>query len=189
MWPAAALVGAGAVLAMNSFTGVKNLDGVRARDGKTYKVQNLPDKQEAADMMSEICDRLSKLLTKYRDDPASSSDPRNKILIDRFNVNNMCENDIAANSTSYSENKGEKIVVCLRNKEPPHKFVDVNTVMFVVLHEMAHLATTTTGHTPEFWTNFKKILQDAVSVGIYTPTNYSRSPVSYCGMQITDSPI
>jgi hypothetical protein len=101
----------------------------------------------------------------------------------------MCENDITANSTSYSENKGEKIVVCLRDKEPPHKFVDINTVMFVVLHEMAHLMTTTTGHTPEFWTNFKKILQDAVSVGIYTPTNYSRSPVSYCGMQITDSPI
>lgn len=189
MWPAAALVGAGAVLAMNSFTGVKNLDGVRARDGKTYKVQNLPDKQEAADMISDICDRLSKLITKYRDDPASAADPRNKILIDRFKPENMCENEITANSTSYSENKGEKIVVCLRNKEPPHNFVDVNTIMFVVLHEMAHLMTTTTGHTPEFWTNFKKILQDAVSVGIYTPTNYSRSPVSYCGMQITDSPI
>jgi hypothetical protein len=101
----------------------------------------------------------------------------------------MCENEITANSTSYSENKGEKIVVCLRNKQTPHRFVDINTVRFVVLHEMAHLMTTTTGHTPEFWTNFKKILQDAVSVGIYTATNYSRSPVFYCGMQITDSPI
>ena len=189
MWPAAALVGAGTLLALNTLTGVKNLDGVRARDGKIYKVQNLPDKQEAADMMSDICDRLNKLITKYREDPASSADPRTKVLIDRFKVENICENDITANSTSYSENKGEKIVVCLRDKEPPHRFVDINTVMFVVLHEMAHLMTTTTGHTAEFWTNFKKILQDSVSVGIYTPTNYSRSPVSYCGMQITDSPI
>jgi len=101
----------------------------------------------------------------------------------------MCENDLDADSTSYSENKGEKIVVCLRDKAPPHKLVDVNTVMFVVLHEMAHLMTTTVGHTPEFWTNFKKILQDAVGCGIYQATNYAHSPVSYCGMQITDSPI
>lgn len=189
MWPAAALVGAGAVLALNSLTGVKNLNGVRARDGNTYMVQDLPNKQEAADMMSEICDRLNKLITKYRDDPASAADPRNKILIDRFNIKNMCENDINANSTSYSENKGEKIVVCLRNKEPPHKFVDINTVMFVVLHEMSHLATTTTGHTPEFWSNFRRILQDAVGIGIYQNTDYSRSPVSYCGMRITDNPL
>lgn len=189
MWPAAALVSVGAVLAANSFNSVKNLDGVRARDGKIYRVQNLPDKQEAADMMSEIVDRLKKLVTKYRDDPASSADPRNRVLIDRFNPDNICENDITANSTSYSENKGEKIVVCLRDKEPPHRFVEINTVMFVMLHEMAHLMTTTTGHTPEFWTNFKKILQDGVSVGIYMPTNYSRSPVSYCGMTISDSPI
>ena len=189
MWPAVALVGVGAVLAMNSFTGVKNLDGVRARDGRTYKVQNLPDKQEAADMMSEICDRLNKLITKYRDDPASAADPRTKVLIDRFKVENICENEITANSTSYSENKGEKIVVCLRDKEPPHKFVEINTVMFVVLHEMAHLMTTTTGHTPEFWANFRRILQDAVGIGIYQNRDYSRSPVSYCGMRITDNPL
>jgi len=54
MWPAAALVGAGAVLALNSITGVKNFNGVRAPDGNTYMVQNLPDKQEAAEMMSHI---------------------------------------------------------------------------------------------------------------------------------------
>jgi hypothetical protein len=101
----------------------------------------------------------------------------------------MCENDLDANSTSYSENKGEKIVVCLRDKKPPYKIVDTNTVMFVMLHEMAHLMTTTIGHTPEFWTNFKQILHDGVSCGIYQPVNYARAPVPYCGMEITDSPI
>lgn len=38
--------------------------------------------------------------------------------------------------------------------------------MFVLLHEMAHLMTESIGHTPEFWTNFKKILQDGIQVGI-----------------------
>ena len=59
-------------------------------------------------------------------------------------------------------------MVCLRDKtQPPNfPFVDENTLMFVLLHEMAHLMTESIGHTPEFWTNFKKILQDGIQVGI-----------------------
>jgi hypothetical protein len=49
--------------------------------------------------------------------------------------------------------------------------------------------TETIGHTQEFWANFKRILQDAVQVGIYTPVNYAQRPTPYCGMTITDSPI
>jgi len=33
------------------------------------------------------------------------------------------------------------------------------------------------------------VLNDGVGVGIYTPVNYAKSPVEYCGMTITDSPI
>jgi predicted metal-dependent hydrolase len=61
--------------------------------------------------------------------------------------------------------------------------------MFVVLHEIAHLMTTTVGHTPEFWANFRRILKDAVAAGIYQETNYARNPVRYCGMTITDTPL
>lgn len=189
MWPVALLV-TGIVLAYMTTRGVANLDDVKSkRNGKVYKVQNLPDKQEACEKMADIHDNLQKLMTKYRDDTASASDPRIKVLLDRFNPDNLCENDVHATSTSYSENKGEKVVICLRDKTPPYKLVDTNTVMFVVLHEMAHLATTTVGHTPEFWTNFKQILHDAVGVGIYRTENYAKQPVSYCGMEITDSPI
>jgi hypothetical protein len=189
MWPVA-LLGAGVALAYASSRGVANLSDVKSRtDGKVYKVQNLPDKQEACEKLAEVCLNLDKLMQKYRDDPASGADPRIKVLLERYNPDNMCENDINADSTSYSENKGDKIVVCLRDKVPPYKLVDTNTVMFVVLHEMAHLMTTTIGHTPEFWTNFKRILQDAVSVGVYREINYDRSPVQYCGMTISSTPI
>jgi hypothetical protein len=185
-----ALLGTGLALAYVSSRGVANLTEVKSRtDGKVCKVQNLPDKQEACEKLAEIRTNLDKLMQKYRDDPATSADPRVKVLLDRYNPDNMCENDIKADSTSYSENKGDKIVVCLRDKAPPHKLVDTNTVMFVVLHEMAHLMTTTIGHTPEFWTNFKRILQDAVSVGVYREVNYDRSPVQYCGMTISSTPI
>jgi hypothetical protein len=189
MW-SAALLGTGiAAIALVSNRGPKNLIEVRSMsDGKIYHVQNLPDKQGACELMSKIRTNLEKLMEHYREDPSAMADPRVKVLIDRFKPENMVENDLYSDTTSYSENKGEKIVVCLRDKSTKG-LVDENTIMFVILHEMAHLMTTTVGHTPEFWANFRRILQDGVAVGIYTPVNYSRSPTLYCGMTITDSPI
>jgi len=185
-----ALLGAGLALAYVTSRGVPNLKEVKSKtDGRTYDVQDLPDKQDACEKLAELRAGLDKLMQKYRDDPATSADPRVKVLLERYDPDHLCENDIRANSTSYSENKGEKIVVCLRNKVPPYQLVDSNTIMFVVLHEMAHLMTTTIGHTPEFWTNFKRLLQDAVSVGVYKSVNYDRAPVEYCGMTISSTPI
>jgi len=189
MWPVA-LLGVGVALAYATTRGVPNLKDVKSeRDGRLYHVQNLPDKEDAADKLAEVRANLDKLMTKYRDDPATAADPRISVLLERYKPDNLCENDIKSSSTSYSENKGETIAVCLREKVEPYKLADTNTIMFVVLHEMAHLMTTTIGHNPEFWTNFKRILHDAVSVGVYTVVNYARTPVEYCGMTITDSPI
>lgn len=189
MWPIA-LLAAGGALALASNRGPKNIVQVRSsRDGNMYNVQNLPDKQEAADKMSEIRGNLDKLIKHYSEDAASMGDPRIRVMIERFRPENMYENDVDDNTTSYSENKGEKIVVCIRDKRPGHPFVDTNTVMFVILHEMAHLMTTTVGHTPEFWTNFRILLQDSSKIGIYTPENYSHTPKVYCGMTITDTPL
>jgi len=186
----AALVTAGVALAMVSGTGPKNIVEVKSRiDGKTYRVQNLPDKQEAADRISSLRTNLEKFMNHYKTDASAMADPRIKIMVSRFNPNNFTENDLDVDTTSYSENKGEKIVVCIRDKAPPYRFVEENTVMFVLLHEMAHLMSTTVGHTPEFWANFKRILHDAVHCGIYTTVNYTRTPTAYCGMTITDSPI
>ena len=35
------------------------------------------------------------------------------------------------------------------------KLIDVNTMMFVAIHEMGHLSSETIGHNDEFWDNFK----------------------------------
>jgi hypothetical protein len=186
----AALITAGVALALASSKGPKNIVEVQSmRDGNVYRVQNLPDKQEACERIAMIREKLTKLIDSYKNDPSAMTDPRVKVMVSRFNPENLSENDIHSDTTSYSENKGEKIVVCIRDKTPPYKFADENTIMFVLLHEMAHLMSTTVGHTPEFWTNFKRILHDAVQCGIYTPVNYSKIPTPYCGMTITDSPI
>lgn len=186
----AAVLGTGLVLAYMSGQGPNNLVPVKSeRTQKVYRVQNLPDKQQACEMMANIHGKLETLMSRYKHDPNSAADPRVQTMIERFHPENMCENNIDADSTSYSENKGERIVVCLRDKKKPYPLVDENTVMFVVLHEMAHLMTTTIGHTPEFWANFRRILKDAIGAGVYQEVNYTREPVEYCGMKITSSPL
>ena len=186
----AALLGTGIAVAYAYTRGPSNLVSVKSnRTNQSYQVQNLPDKQDACEFMANIQDKLSVLMERYRSDPNTASDPRVKTMLERFRPENMCENDINSNSTSYSENKGDKIVICLRSKEKPYPLADENTVMFVVIHELAHLMTTTIGHTPEFWANFRRMLNDAVGAGIYQNVNYARSPAAYCGMTITDSPL
>jgi hypothetical protein len=158
-------------------------------DGRAYRVQDLPDKQDAANRLSQVRTGLDKILHEYRQ-PEYFHDEPTQLLVERLKIDHLMENDIASQYTSYSENKGERIVLCLRDKTAePYQLIDINTIMFVTLHEMAHLMTVSSGHTQEFWTNFRRLLQDAMKAGVYTQVNYSRTPVEYCGMMITDSPL
>ena len=186
MIPAVAIGGTVIALAYSYLGGPQNNTLVKASDGRSYKVQDLPDKQQAAERMSSIRSKLEKICTHCKDE----KDEPYQRLISRFNSDVLEENDITADSTSYSENKGEKIIVCLRDKtQPPFPLIEENTVMFVLIHELSHLMTASVGHTPEFWTNMRMLLQDCIKIGVYTPVNYSKSPVKYCGMTISDTPL
>ena len=184
---AAAVVG---VAIVSQFMGPTNTVRMMGPDGHEYDIQNLPDKENAVKLMAKIRANLTKLRDYYAAEPALMNDPPVSRFVARFQPDVFSENDIRSGDTSYSENKGQRIVVCLRDKtKPPYPLVEINTVMFVMLHEMSHLMTETIGHTPEFWENFRRILHDAVKIGIYTPVNYSRQPTPYCGMTISDSPL
>lgn len=189
MLPAAA-VGIGA-LALYALQGPRNTIRMTGPDGQSYEMQNLPEKEKAVALMAEIKSRLTKLMEYYKSDQGLAADPPVRRFLERFNSDVFIENDMQSRDTSYSENKGQKIVVCLRDKTkaPEYPLIDANTIMFVVLHEMAHLMTETIGHTQEFWSNFRRILQDASQIGLYQPVNYASRPTPYCGMTITDSPL
>jgi len=186
-----AAAGLTAAVALSYFSGPRNTTAVQGPDGKTYEVQNLPNKEEAVNRMAKIRANLEKLRDSYASTPALAADPPVARFLARFQADSFIENDMTSGDTSYSENKGQKIVVCLRDKTkaPQYPLIDENTVMFVMLHEMAHLMTETIGHTQEFWSNFKRILHDAVKLGIYKSVNYAQTPTPYCGMTITDNPI
>jgi hypothetical protein len=158
-----------------------------------HRVQDLPGKDEAAERIAKVKQNIQKIVSLYKQDEYVTDKPT-QLLVERYRPDSILENSVTSKDTSYSENKGEKIVICLRDKNDPpaYPFVDMNTVMFVVLHEMAHLMTAELSsgkHTPEFWANFRRLLEDASRIGIYTPVNYAKSPVDYCGMKITDSPL
>jgi hypothetical protein len=61
--------------------------------------------------------------------------------------------------------------------------------MFVALHELAHIMTISIGHTTEFWDFFRYILSHAIHWKLYTPVNFKKKPVPYCGTNITDTPL
>ena len=189
MLPVVALGGTALAVAYSYMSGPQNNAPVHASDGRAYKVQNLPDKEEAAERMCKLRANLIRIVEHFKDTNYKQDEPYQRMIMN-FNPDVLEENDITADSTSYSENKGEKIVVCLRDKTtPPYPFIEENTVMFVLIHEMAHLMTSSLGHTPEFWTNFRKLLHDCIQIGVYSPVNYAKNPVKYCGMTITDSPL
>jgi hypothetical protein len=190
MFPIAA-VSIGAALAYAVTQGPRNIIHMKGPDGQTYGMQNLPNKEEAVQLMSAIKQNINKLYNHYKSEPALAADPPVKRFLERYKPDVFVENDMSSSDTSYSENKGQKIVVCLRDKTkaPQYPLIDQNTIMFVMLHEMAHLMTTTVGHTPEFWANFRILLHDGSKIGIYTPENYSHTPKIYCGMTITDTPL
>ena len=78
---------------------------------------------------------------------------------------------------------------CLnKDKHSDSKLIDPNTLLFVAIHELAHVMTNVEGHKQVFWQNFKFLLVEAKEAGIYVPVDYKKNPEPYCGMDITDNP-
>ena len=103
-----------------------------------------------------------------------------------YNPDSLFETLEGSKYTSYSVNKGEKLSLCLRKMD--NTFVDDNTVLFVVIHELSHIMTDEVGHTPLFWENMRYLLEEAEKLDIYRPINYKEEPQQYCGMEINTTP-
>ena len=160
-------------------------------DNENHLVRKLPDMNNAADTLAKIKQRLLTLLEKINIENMSNGNIDDSInrLLQKFNHKNISETVKGSKHTSYSINKGEKIVMCLRSRDEKEELQDINILMFVAIHEMAHVMTKSIGHTDEFWSNFKKLLKQSIDIGIYTPKDYSANPESYCGMMVKDSPL
>lgn len=80
--------------------------------------------------------------------------------------------------SAYTENK-RSITLCLKNPETGKNY-DMNTIMYVALHELAHVVCKSQGHTEEFKRNFAILLREAARLGLYNPRK--EIPQTYCGV-------
>lgn len=122
-----------------------------------------------------LTERVKQLMDLYKEGKIYEISPLNK-----------------TGSTSYTENK-VTLILCLRHKEPDahgeYQLHDINTIMFVVIHELTHMMNEKWGHKAQYWKLFKVILDNAVETGIYTPVDYRSHPIVYCGLEINYSPL
>lgn len=89
--------------------------------------------------------------------------------------------DIRESSTSFTEDK-TIIYLCLRNERG--QFYPMNTLIYVCLHEIAHLLNREDfGHTPAFNKIFDKLLCKAAAKGVYDPDKPHTT--WYCGVDIS----
>lgn len=154
-------------------------------DNREYEVRDLPDSLDAANMLADISDKLTKLV-EY----VVSNDPdREGIqqLKRNFNSRNIIENTPGGKYTAYSVNKGEQLALCLRDAKDD-TFIELNLIIFVAIHEIAHVMTDEVGHTKKFWNNMRYLLEEGEKIGVYRPEDYSKNPKMYCGLEINSSP-
>jgi predicted metal-dependent hydrolase len=156
-------------------------------DNNEYLVRNLHNKDDAANILAKLRLKLEKICKIMKEKyPNDDSVIR---MNERFNANNITESGKNNQYTSYSVNKGEKIVFCIRQKDEDETLVDENTISFVAIHELAHIMTKSVGHTTEFWDNFKRLLKEAIEHKLYVKEDYSSNPKEYCGIKVSDSPL
>ena len=156
-------------------------------DGDAVLVRDTPDKNESAKLLSELINRmyaLKKFVVGNIDNY-----PEYKDYINQFNENfnknrtKIYETSLNSEYTSYSINKGEELVFCLRSKSTG-KLHDINLLMYVAVHELAHTACPETGHTPLFNKIFKFLLEIAIDTKVYYYEDYASNPIEYCGMKL-----
>ena len=153
-------------------------------DNRNYDVQIKDDSSEAADLIAKVREKLILLVNHmFKTFP---SNPKVMRLKKNFNPDVLKEGIDNPSYTSYTVNKGEEIILCLRTDG---KLVDINVLTFVCIHELSHIGNETIGHDDAFWEFFKELLIEAINIGIYTKYDYKKSPIKYCGMMITDSPL
>jgi hypothetical protein len=156
-------------------------------DGNKYCVREREKLQPAADLLASVTEKC-KALVKYMGEKYPDQD-NVKRLVKGYNPQKVMETLPTSTYTAYSENKGEKLAFCLnKKKEDNDHLIDEHTLMFVAIHELSHVATESIGHKPEFWDNFKFLLENAKEAGIHDPVNYQKEPREYCGMSINDNP-
>ena len=155
-------------------------------DGERYCVRERSKMELAANLLATVTQNLKDLVAYCA--KKFPEDENVQRMVQKFNPTKISETLPTSEYTASSENKGEKLAFCIDKRKNGTNLIDINTLTFVAIHELAHIMTKTEGHKQEFWENFKFLLEQAKDANIYQPVDYKKNNKSYCGMDITDNP-
>jgi hypothetical protein len=160
-------------------------------DDVYYLVRNTEDKQAASNTLAKMRNNLLKLSNYLYQNKDNEKYKKYSEYITRL-YNKMPSIIILESThnsiyTSYSVNKGEQIIFCIRiNKQG--NIHDINLMMYVALHEISHVACPIyDNHGPLFKEIFAFITHAAIDIDIYKKIDFNKHSENYCGMQISDS--
>ena len=152
-------------------------------DNQTYIVSSSDNAPEKANTLAYINECIMKLIDHIRDE----NNHHIMKLCNRYTHSTLIENIDKKEYKAYSLNKGEKIALCLENKDGSI-IEDKNILLFVTIHELAHIMSDSIGHTDEFWDHMKFLLEEAEKINLYQPVDYKKHPKNYCGMEVNSTP-
>lgn len=160
-------------------------------NGNRYGIQEIfKDADIALELIAKLHSNMDAFIIKLK--AKYPKDERVLRLVKGFKNVEIEETTENANddNTSFTINKGELVSLCVRKGLPESRPMhDYNTLCFVIIHEMAHIASVSEGHNFEFIESFKFLLKEAVAMGYYKPVDYSKNPFLYCGkINVTNNP-
>ena len=154
--------------------------------GTSYGITSTINKEEKVERMKEIKRRLE-LVIEYCVQHNYPDQSRAFRMKQRWQGISLTETLPDESTVAYVVDKGRSMNVCLTDKET-QELQDINTTMFVALHELAHIMSNSWGHGPEFWNNFRKILKVAIEIDVYTYVSYEDKNQMFCGTNIYSQP-
>ena len=165
------------------FMHFKEVKYIESYKGTKYLVRNCSDSKKAADLLQELVDKLKYIIEYGMNHKDKELQKYVETIHTRFPNIIFRESTSKNKFTSYSVNKGEEIVLCLRCKKT-NKLHNANEILYVAIHEIAHVGCPEVGHTPLFSQINKLLLEYGVYSGVYIYKNYELTPEEYCGIEI-----
>lgn len=166
-------------------------------DNNTYIIRrgNKKDKnylQKSADTLAEINRRINILIDHLEKKYKNNNEFSHNIAFLKENYSHYILSEAAIDKryTTFTINKKD-MHICLRTRDDNEKLYDMNTLMYVILHELAHLCNydkkgnPITGHGLEFKILFKLLVSEAININIYNYIDYEKTPTEYCGIIIS----
>ncbi len=128
-------------------------------------------------LMQATYERYEQLLETVRNDP--DLDPRWEPLRKRVILTGMCDWNKRKGAIAYNVNKGYEIYLCLDGADDFDE-TRVNTLVHVLIHELAHSTVREYEHSDKFWTNFMDLRKYFADKGLFDPLDVG----PFCGENI-----